>query len=143
MVIAQKFDPKVTCMDPLGPKTNPVMYCARAKAHKGLHTDLLETHSWAGNQVIEPAAEDAYGASGDMPEHCLRMRAASGRIDSRRKLVSFLYILARDHMTVGAIESLWINHVEPDRGKSMFTNGWLAQWADDLADRLEGETDDD
>jgi len=128
------------CRDPLGDRSNPMTTCVLTKGHQWLHTD--GDNWWAGNNEIG-GDRDSYGVDGNMPEHCLRMRAASGRIDSRRKLVSFLYILARDHMTVGAIEGLWINHVEPDRGKSMFTNGWLAQWADDLADRLEGLTADE
>lgn len=62
-----------------------------------------------------------------------RMRAASGRVNDDRPLVAFLYELARDHLPVGAIEGMM--HDWTPEG-CMFTNGWLAAWAQDAADRL-------
>lgn len=74
---------------------------------------------------------------------CLRMRAASGRVDDFRPLVAFLYELARDHVTTGTLEG-FLDRVAtisaPDekgeQGPAQFTNGWLARWAQDAADRL-------
>lgn len=63
-----------------------------------------------------------------------RMRAKSGRIDDDRPLVAFLYLLARGHLPVGVIEEV-LGQV-PEEKNSQFTNGWLAQWAQDAAERL-------
>lgn len=72
----------------------------------------------------------------------LRMRAASGRVDDFRPLVAFLYEVARDHLTTGVLEERIdriAEHARPvdgERGPFRFTNGWLARWAQDAADRL-------
>jgi hypothetical protein len=66
-----------------------------------------------------------------------RMRTASGNIETNTRLVAFLYLLARDEMPTGLIESCIDNAIDqppPYR----FTNGWLAEWAADAAGRLEG-----
>lgn len=70
-----------------------------------------------------------------------RMRKVSGEVDDSRPLVAFLYELARDEVTTGALEER-IDRLVTTR-KTMgntyqFTNGWLAQWAQDVADRLTG-----
>lgn len=65
-----------------------------------------------------------------------RMRQASGNIDSSDPLVAFFYLLARDEMPLGDIEAL-IDQVDKDN-TNIFTNGWMAQWAQDAARRLHG-----
>lgn len=65
-----------------------------------------------------------------------RMRKASGEVDDDRPLVAFLYKLARDHVTTGVLEG-FIDQLKPQ--PTQFTNGWLAGWAKDAADRLTGE----
>lgn len=88
------------------------------------------------------AAPDRYAEKITDPE-CLRMRDASGRVDDFRPLVAFLYELARDEIPPGRLEDrlerIAVN-ARPDhageRGPFMFTNGWLARWAQDAADRL-------
>lgn len=69
-----------------------------------------------------------------------RMRQRSGQVDSRDPLVAFLYGLARDYVTSGQIEDL-MKDVEP--GNVEFSNGWLANYAKDLAARLTGSQADD
>ena len=71
---------------------------------------------------------------------CLRMRRRTGRVDDVRPLVSFFYELARDYLPVGVIEEAAQHAIggEAERGPFMFTNGWLARWAQDLADRFDG-----
>lgn len=65
---------------------------------------------------------------------CRRMRKASGAVDDDRSLVAFLYLLARDGLSLGEVEKLVD---EAGRaGGGQFTNGWLAQWAQDAAARL-------
>ena len=58
-----------------------------------------------------------------------KMREKSGQVCSNDAVVSMLYLLARDHLNVGAIESV-IEEIVGDAGQMItFTNGWLAQWA--------------
>ena len=64
------------------------------------------------------------------------LRERSGAVTDDRALVSFLYELMRDHVTPGDVESL-VRTVESEDGpECLFSNGWLAQYAKDLADRL-------
>jgi len=69
----------------------------------------------------------------------LRMREASGRVNDTRPLVAFLYNLARDEVTMGVLEDVLTRSIGDSEDAArpfMFTNGWLAQWAQDTADRL-------
>lgn len=62
------------------------------------------------------------------------MRRRSGHIDINSCLVSFLYELMRDHITPGQIEEVLQNSInDPD---VQYTNGWLAKYAEDIANRL-------
>lgn len=63
------------------------------------------------------------------------MRKASGSVTDERKLVGFLYTLARDHLTTGQLEAIMEQVEIPGRWE--FTNGWLAKWAQHVAERLE------
>ena len=65
------------------------------------------------------------------------LREVSGGVKSEDPLVSFLYELMRDHLPVGTVETLvdqniWPNHV-------IFTNGFLANYAKNLAKILRGK----
>lgn len=62
------------------------------------------------------------------------MRERSGRVMLTDKLVSFLYELMRDHLPPGEVERLVRNSQEA--GDTLYTNGWLAKYAEDLANRL-------
>lgn len=63
----------------------------------------------------------------------MNLREESGAIDIDSKLVSFLYELMRDHLTPGVIEGLVQNAQEQP---TMYTNGWLALYAANVAQRL-------
>jgi len=63
------------------------------------------------------------------------LRDRSGCINSSDPLVSFLYILMRDHVTPGSVEDILQNHVEGE-DESEFCNGYLASYAKDIANRL-------
>ncbi len=65
----------------------------------------------------------------------LRERSGTIRINSR--LVSFLYELMRDHLPPGKVEEL-IRSSEKDPDV-LYTNGWLARYAEDLAYRLKDQ----
>lgn len=61
----------------------------------------------------------------------LRSRSGSVKMDSR--LVAFLYELMRDHVTPGEVEAIVQGCSDPN---VVYTNGWLALYAADLAARL-------
>jgi hypothetical protein len=57
----------------------------------------------------------------------------SGEVTDWSPLVSFLYELMRDYVPPGVVEGIL-----DDRGRieTTFTNGWLANYAKDVAERL-------
>lgn len=68
------------------------------------------------------------------------LREKSGSINIDGKLVDFLYILMRDHLPAGTVESL-VREVEIDSASNdceinEYSNGWLALYAKNLSDRL-------
>jgi hypothetical protein len=67
--------------------------------------------------------------------HNMELRKISGEIDINSKLVSFLYTLMRDHLTPGVIEEL-VRDAQCGDGDCFYTNGWLAKYADYLANKL-------
>lgn len=64
-----------------------------------------------------------------------RMRLASGRVTSSDPLVLMLYLLGRDSVPIGRVEEV-ITHLRESEPEIVYTNGWLARWAEDAADRL-------
>lgn len=68
-----------------------------------------------------------------MHNDLLRHRSSSVTIDNDR-LVEFLYILMRDHVPLGTVEGIIIDHVVG--GENRYTNGWLANYARDVSLRL-------
>jgi hypothetical protein len=73
----------------------------------------------------------------DLNAEVQRMREKSGTVASSDPLVAFLYVLLRDHLLCGEVEGILLNHVTGE--ETVFTNGWLAEYAKDLAARLHGE----
>jgi hypothetical protein len=71
-----------------------------------------------------------------LDNEALRDRSGAVRINSR--LVSFLYELMRDHLTPGKIEEI-VRSSEKDPDV-LYTNGWLARYAEDLANRLQDQS---
>lgn len=71
------------------------------------------------------------------------LRQRTGMIKTEDKLVSFLYDLMRDHLPCGVVEDLVLNQVTTaDDSEFLFTNGFLANYAKDLAQRLRGTQDE-
>ena len=64
----------------------------------------------------------------------VELRKRSGSINSNDPLVSFLYILMRDYLPAGTVEKIMQEHV--NEKESLFCNGFLAQYAKDVADRI-------
>lgn len=70
----------------------------------------------------------------DQEEMNKRITDASGNVSDSDHLVSFLYELMRDDITPGKIEK--IVRTSLHEGPTEFCNGWLAQYAQDVAKRL-------
>jgi hypothetical protein len=64
-----------------------------------------------------------------------QLRADSGYVSDNRKLVYFLYLLLRDHLPAGEVESI-VRSINKGSCRVDFTNGWLAEYSKNLADRL-------
>jgi hypothetical protein len=62
------------------------------------------------------------------------LRERSGSVNIKSRLVSFLYDLMRDHLTAGQVEELVRDSLDIEVA---YTNGHLAQYAWDLANRLQ------
>ena len=62
------------------------------------------------------------------------MKERSGQVSSTSKLVMFIYILGRDYLTLGEIEEIMLDMSEE---KVIFSNGWLAEYANDVAKGLD------
>ncbi len=72
-------------------------------------------------------------------EHMKEIREASGDVYSEKhhRLVSFLYELMRDKLPPGEVENVMINTMCGGHDEEVrFTNGWLAKYAMNIADRL-------
>lgn len=69
-------------------------------------------------------------------EENAKLRESSGNVQINSKLVSFLYELMRDHLPPGQVEALVRASNIPDVS---YTNGWLAQYAENLANRLKDQ----
>lgn len=66
------------------------------------------------------------------------MREASGNVQIECKLTSFFYELLRDHVPISEVESL-VRRVANETEPVIYTNGWLAKYAENIVKRLQGE----
>jgi len=64
-----------------------------------------------------------------------RLRSDSGNIDYSDTLTSFIYSLLRDHIPAGILESI-VRGVINEPEVRMYSNGFLAKYANNLADEL-------
>lgn len=65
------------------------------------------------------------------------IRERSGSINIKSKLVGFLYDIMRDHIPPGVIEEILLQTDKFDNDENFeYSNGWLAQYAQDVAERL-------
>lgn len=63
-----------------------------------------------------------------------QLREVSGNVVYTDSLTSFLYELMRDHLPAGTVEQLVMSAVVDK--EVIFTNGWLAKYANNLAEEL-------
>ncbi len=66
------------------------------------------------------------------------MREEAGRVRDDSPLVTLLYHLMMNHLDVGTVERLVDGIAGPPSLNGVYTRGWLARHAQDLADRLMG-----
>ena len=65
----------------------------------------------------------------------VRMRNASGNVTGTEPIIAFIYVLLRDHVAPGKVEDIILSL--PAAGvKTPYSNGWLARYAADIAQRL-------
>ena len=63
------------------------------------------------------------------------LRQVSGTTSNDSQLVCFLYLLMRDHLPTGTVEKI-LKDVNKPKENVQYTNGWLAKYAQDVADEL-------
>ncbi len=68
------------------------------------------------------------------------LRDRSKRVQDPRPLVSFLYELMRDHVPPGIVERVVRNSATSVEDPTIYTNGFLAMYAQDLANRLDAKS---
>jgi hypothetical protein len=76
------------------------------------------------------------------------LRERSGSVNSKDLVVAFLYQILRDHLPAGTVEEIMQQHVlspqvEEGDGTSEYCNGYIAQYAQDIANRLKIEPNED
>lgn len=64
------------------------------------------------------------------------IRERSGSIDSDDPMVAFIYTLVRDHVPPSTVETIIKDIVKVSKDRYEFSNGWLAQYAKDITERL-------
>lgn len=64
------------------------------------------------------------------------LRERSGAVQGTCKLEMLLYVLMRDHLPAGKLELIVQETHNPQNKIVTYSNGWLALYAKDLADRL-------
>jgi len=63
------------------------------------------------------------------------MRKRTGSVTDNNIFVSFFYLLLRDHIHPGDLEQLRMD-VLKDTGETIYTNGYLARYAQDIVNSL-------
>ena len=69
-------------------------------------------------------------------KHIAELREVSGQVKIKSKLVCFLYVLMRNEITPGKIATLIQEQKCENDTEVVYTNGWLARYAEYLADKL-------
>lgn len=64
------------------------------------------------------------------------LEEASGKVLTDSRLVSFFYLLMRDEVTAGVVQRILLEVADID--EMAFSNGWLAEYAKFVAERLHG-----
>lgn len=80
--------------------------------------------------ALVPGTSDAA-----LRDYMAQARVRSGCVDSKDPLVCFLYTLMRDHVTPGVVEEIMLHHM-PGGQTVEYCNGYLARYAEDIADRI-------
>ncbi len=76
----------------------------------------------------------------DTQQHMKKLREDSGHIVYNDKLTDFLYELLRDHLSAGEVEQILIHVLQDHENCPVnFTNGWLAEYAHHVAEKLTNE----
>lgn len=85
-----------------------------------------------------PGTMQPYGAADSSRYRALTSPRPGGYAQALRsndRLVTFLYVLMRDHLPPGVVEEIVVGHCETEK-MSAFSNDWVAAYAIELALRL-------
>lgn len=76
------------------------------------------------------------------PKNQKKIFKASGEFTDNDLVVSLLYRLMRDEVTPGAVEEIVLQITDAHKpGEQIkYTNGWLAQYAKNIVERLNGSS---
>jgi hypothetical protein len=85
------------------------------------------------NEEVSPRMQDEDVKNAiDCTDRFNKLRSDSGNIEYSDTLTTFFYLLMRDYLPAGKVEKL-VNEVIEGAETCLFTNGFLAQYADNLA----------
>ena len=119
------------------------------------YVSAFDPQSWELKSTFKGKAQPGQGKRATMPTKAelkeiadvdanSRVREASGhvRYPASDWLTSFLYEVMRDVAPVGSIETV-VRNLEREScdGDNIYTNGWLAHYAHNLAERLRAAAD--
>jgi len=76
--------------------------------------------------------------SNSLDEYNKDLREKSGAVRSKDPLVCFLYLLMRDHVPAGVISKI-ANDSKTNTDGHIYTNGFIAEFAKYIAERLRNE----
>lgn len=77
------------------------------------------------------------GLTVDRKENNKKLREASGEVSYSDPLTIFFYLLLRNEVPAGKVEEL-VQETVASAEECSFTNGWLAHYANNLAERIRG-----
>lgn len=110
-------------------------------------TDGLSDSKAATPQTSTPDPREPEEGLKTPPEHhpfpdaySKRMWEESGRFTSNETLTAFIFVLLRDYVQPGDLENIvaLVTDIRAEEGgqRIEYANGWLAQYAENIADRL-------
>lgn len=65
--------------------------------------------------------------------HTQKIRNDSGNVIIKSRLIEFIYVILRDHLPAADVESTILDTTGDD---VLYSNGWLARYAENAAQRL-------
>jgi len=77
-----------------------------------------------------------------MLEREIELREKSGNVSTTDPLSVFLYLLAKDYLTINQLETLLVQVQETMPGTVVFNNGWLGNYVVEIKNKIEAMRDE-